>query len=121
MTMAKILVVDDSPSMRKMISFTLSNAGHKVVEASDGAQALALAKNEELGLVISDINMPKMDGIQLIKNLRQIPSLKFTPILMLTTETGDDKREEGKAAGASGWLVKPFNPQKLQDIINKVL
>lgn len=120
--MAKILAVDDSASMRQMVSFTLKGAGHTVCEASDGVEALSLAKKETgVDLVISDINMPNMDGITLIKELRQLPSFKFTPILMLTTESGVDKKSEGKAAGATGWIVKPFNPDQLLATIGKVL
>ncbi|TVZ38590.1 two-component system chemotaxis response regulator CheY [Alteromonadaceae bacterium 2753L.S.0a.02] len=120
--MAKILAVDDSASMRQMVSFTLKGAGHEVCEASDGAEALKMAKAESgVDLVISDINMPNMDGIALIKELRQLPDFKFTPILMLTTESGADKKSEGKAAGATGWIVKPFNPDQLLATIGKVL
>ncbi|WP_045860422.1 response regulator [Teredinibacter purpureus] len=120
--MAKILAVDDSASMRQMVSFTLKGAGHNVCEASDGVEALRVAKAETgVDLVISDINMPNMDGISLIKELRQLPAFKFTPILMLTTESGTDKKSEGKAAGATGWIVKPFNPDQLLATIGKVL
>lgn len=120
--MAKILAVDDSASMRQMVSFTLKGAGHVVLEASDGVEALKLAKSQaDVDLVISDINMPNMDGIALIKELRTIADYKFTPILMLTTESGTDKKSEGKAAGATGWIVKPFNPDQLLATINKVL
>ena len=120
--MAKILAVDDSASMRQMVGFTLKGAGHDVIEASDGAEALKAAKAQSgVDLVISDINMPNMDGIQLIKELRQLPSYKFTPILMLTTESGADKKSQGKAAGATGWIVKPFNPEQLLATIAKVL
>lgn len=120
--MANILAVDDSASMRQMVSFTLKGAGHAVTEAADGAQALAVAKSKgQFDLVISDINMPNLDGIGLIKELRALPEFKFTPILMLTTESGSDKKSEGKAAGATGWIVKPFNPDQLLATIGKVL
>ena len=120
--MAKILAVDDSASMRQMVSFTLKGAGHDVVEASDGQQALNLAKGQSgIDLVISDVNMPNMDGITLIKHLRALPSFKFTPILMLTTESNADKKSEGRSAGATGWIVKPFNPEQLLATIGKVL
>jgi two-component system, chemotaxis family, chemotaxis protein CheY len=120
--MARILAVDDSASMRQMVSFTLKGAGHDVLEACDGVEALKVAKTQsKLDLVISDINMPNMDGIALIKELRALPSFKFTPILMLTTESGTDKKTEGKAAGATGWIVKPFNPDQLLATIGKVL
>ena len=119
--MAKILAVDDSASMRQMVSFTLKGAGHDVVEASDGTEALEIAKKHDMDLVLSDVNMPKMNGIELVKNLRQIPSYKFIPILMLTTESAGDKKLEGKSAGATGWIVKPFNPDQLLSTIKKVL
>lgn len=119
--MAKILAVDDSASMRQMVSFTLQGAGYEVVEASDGQDALNKAKQGQVDLVLSDVNMPVMDGIALIKNLRSLPSYKFTPILMLTTESAADKKSEGKAAGATGWIVKPFNPDQLLNTIKKVL
>lgn len=119
--MAKILAVDDSASMRQMVSFTLKGAGHDVVEASDGLEALGLAKKGPVDLVISDVNMPNMDGITLIGELRKLGTYKYTPILMLTTESGGDKKSEGKSAGATGWIVKPFNPDQLISTIKKVL
>ena len=120
--MARIIAVDDSASMRQMVSFTLKGAGHDVIEASDGVEALKLANQESgVDLVISDINMPNMDGISLIKELRTLAPYKFTPILMLTTESSTDKKMEGKAAGATGWIVKPFNPDQLLATIGKVL
>lgn len=120
--MARILAVDDSASMRQMVAFTLKGAGHEVFEASDGVEALkVVGAQHRFDLVISDINMPNMDGIALIKQLRTMPNFKFTPILMLTTESGSDKKGEGKAAGATGWIVKPFNPDQLLATIGKVL
>ncbi len=119
--MAKILAVDDSASMRQMVSFTLKGSGHDVTEAVDGVDALAKAKSEKFDLVLSDVNMPNMDGISLVKELRQLPAFKFTPILMLTTESTGDKKQEGKSAGATGWIIKPFNPEQLLTSINKVL
>lgn len=119
--MATILAVDDSNSMRQMVSFTLKQAGHDVTEAADGAQALELAKTRSFNLVISDVNMPKMDGIALIRQLRTLPAYKFTPLLMLTTEAGSDKKQEGKTAGATGWIVKPFNPDQLLATVKRVL
>ncbi len=120
--MAKILIVDDMASMRKMVAFTLESAGHEVIQAEDGDVALGIA-NEQSGfaLVITDVNMPNMDGITLTSELRKLPALKFTPILLLTTEAGRDKKMAGKAAGATGWLVKPFDPDKLLMTIKKVL
>jgi len=119
--MANILAVDDSASMRQMVSFTLKGAGHTVVEAVDGVDALAKAKGAKFDLVISDVNMPNMDGVTLIKELRALPSYKFTPMLTLTTESGMDKKMEGKQAGATGWIVKPFSPDQLLATIKKVL
>ena len=119
--MATILAVDDSASMRQMVTFTLKGAGFDVEEACDGAQALAIAKNKKFDLVLSDINMPVMDGIQLVSELRQLASYRFVPVLMLTTESSGDKKREGKKAGATGWVVKPFNPDQLLNTIKKVL
>jgi two-component system chemotaxis response regulator CheY len=119
--MATILAVDDSASMRQMVSFTLKGAGYDVVEADDGMNALNVARGKKVDLVVTDVNMPNMDGISLIRQLRQLPSYKFTPILMLTTESGDNKKQEGRAAGATGWIVKPFNPDQLLATIKKVL
>ncbi|MCP3851014.1 MAG: response regulator [Gammaproteobacteria bacterium] len=116
-----ILAVDDSTSMRQMVSFTLKGAGYDVTEAVDGQQALDIAKTRGFDMVLSDVNMPIMDGIELIKNLRSLPNFKFTPILMLTTEAGTEKKMEGKRAGATGWIVKPFNPEKLLSTVNRVL
>ncbi len=119
--MAQILAVDDSASMRQMVAFTLKGAGHDVTEASDGKQALSLAKSKKFDLVLSDVNMPNMDGIALTKELRALPDFKFTPILILTTESGADKKQDSKAAGATGWIVKPFNPDQLLATVKKVL
>jgi two-component system, chemotaxis family, chemotaxis protein CheY len=119
--MASILAVDDSASMRQMVSFTLKGAGYEVVEAADGVQALSTAKTRRFNLVITDVNMPNMDGISLIKELRALPSYKFTPLLMLTTESSPEKKQLGKAAGATGWIVKPFNPEQLVSTVKKVL
>ncbi len=119
--MATILAVDDSASIRQMVSFTIKGAGYDVVEANDGVDALTKAKTQKFDLVITDVNMPKMDGISLIKELRTLANYKFTPLLMLTTESGTDKKQEGKSAGATGWIVKPFNPDQLLSTIKKVL
>ncbi|MFY8351667.1 response regulator [Pseudoalteromonas sp. SSM20] len=119
--MKKILAVDDSASMRQMVGFTLKKAGFDVTEAKDGSEALEIAKGESFDVVISDVNMPVMDGITLIRELRALPAYKFTPMLMLTTESGLDKKTEGKAAGATGWIVKPFNPDQLLAVIKKVI
>ena len=118
---ASILAVDDSASMRQMVSFTLKGAGYDVVEAADGVEALNIAKTRSVNLVITDVNMPNMDGISLIRELRALPSYKFTPLLMLTTESSAEKKQQGKAAGATGWIVKPFNPEQLLNTVKKVL
>jgi two-component system, chemotaxis family, chemotaxis protein CheY len=119
--MATILAVDDSASMRQMISFTLKEAGYDVIEAVDGMDALNKAKSSTPDAVLSDVNMPNMDGITLISELRKLPSYKHIPMLMLTTESGADKKAEGKSAGATGWMVKPFNPEQLLATIKKVV
>ncbi len=119
--MASILAVDDSASMRQMVAFTLKGAGYEVTEASDGVEALGIARTKTVNLVITDVNMPNMDGITLIKELRGLPSYKFTPMLMLTTESGMDKKQAGKRAGATGWIVKPFNPDQLLATVKKVM
>lgn len=120
--MAKtVLTVDDSPSIRQMVAFTLKGAGYDIIEASDGQEGLDKAKGRSVDLVLTDQNMPVMDGLTLIKNLRGLPSYKSTPILMLTTESSDAMKTSGRAAGATGWLVKPFDPQKLIEVVKKVI
>lgn len=116
-----ILTVDDSPSIRQMVSFTLKQAGFQVVEAEDGQKGLQVAQQHNIDLVLTDLNMPNMDGLELISKLRQLPTFKFTPILMLTTESDDTKKMAGKQAGATGWIVKPFNPEQLLKVIERVL
>lgn len=116
----RILAVDDSRSMREMVSFTLKNAGYEVVEAEDGKAALAIIAGTKIDAVITDLNMPNMNGFELIRSLRSDPNYKFTPILMLTTEGDNSKKEEGRSSGATGWIVKPFNPEKLVDVVKKV-
>jgi len=119
--MAKILAVDDSASMRQMVAFTLKGAGHEVTDAVDGKQALDIAQTQSFDLVLTDVNMPILDGITLTKELRALEAYRFTPILILTTEAGMDKKQQGRAAGATGWLVKPFNPEQLLATVRKVL
>lgn len=116
-----ILTVDDSLSIRQMVAYTLKTAGHSVVEAADGEEALAKAKTTRFDLILTDQNMPKMDGLTLIKQLRTLPEYSRTPILMLTTESSDAMKSQGRAAGATGWLVKPFDPNKLLEVMKKVL
>ncbi len=120
--MARILAVDDSPSMRKMVGVTLASAGHEVLSASDGREALELAKSERaVDLVITDVNMPNMDGITLVRELRLLPQYRGVPLLVLTTEASTEKKMEGKAAGATGWVVKPFSPERLLATIAKIV
>ena len=118
--MHSILAVDDSASMRQMVSFTLKNAGFNVVEAVDGQDAWEKANQRDFNLVLTDQNMPRLDGIGLTKRLRDNPKFKSTPILILTTESSDQMKQAGREAGATGWLVKPFNPAKLIEVIRKV-
>lgn len=119
--MARILTVDDSKSIRQMVSATLRDAGHVVTAAEDGKQALSLAKMQPFDLVLTDVNMPRMDGISLIKELRTLGDFRFTPILTLTTESSGEKKAEGKSAGATGWIVKPFDPDKLLATVKRCL
>lgn len=116
-----ILAVDDSVSIRKMVSFTLKKAGYEVIEADDGQDGLDKARAHKVNLVLTDQNMPRMDGLTLIKSLRALPEYTKVPILMLTTESSDAMKAQGKAAGATGWMVKPFDPQKLLDVISRVM
>lgn len=119
--MPVILTVDDSPSMRKMVAFTLSGAGYQVVEAVDGLDAYEKAQAQSFDLVLTDQNMPRMDGLSLTRKLREHPQFKTVPILMLTTESSDLMKQAGRAAGATGWLVKPFDPNRLIEVIKKVI
>src|SRR4051794_17784377 len=119
--MHSILAVDDSASMRQMVSFTLKSAGFDVVEAGDGQDAYEKAMARDFDLVLTDQNMPRLDGIQLTRKLRETPKFKTTPILILTTESSDQMKQAGRAAGATGWLVKPFDPAKLIEVIKKVV
>lgn len=116
-----IMTVDDSTSIRQMVTFTLKNAAYEVVEAKDGKEALVKSKDAGIDMVLTDLNMPNMDGIELIKNLRADPAYKFVPIVMLTTESQDSKKQEGRSAGATGWIVKPFKPEQLLAVVKKVL
>ncbi len=116
-----VLTVDDSPSLRQMVAFTLKGAGYRVVEAADGRDGLAKARAEHFELVLTDQNMPQMDGLQLIEALRAIPDYKRVPIVMLTTESSADMKTKGRAAGATGWMVKPFDPSRLLEVVQKVI
>jgi two-component system chemotaxis response regulator CheY len=116
-----ILAVDDSASMRQMVNFTLKGAGYEVVQAADGVEALEYARRNSVDLVLTDVNMPRMDGIALVRELRSLPTYRYTPMLVLTTESSQEKKMQGKQAGATGWIVKPFNPEQLLATIARVL
>jgi two-component system chemotaxis response regulator CheY len=117
-----VMTVDDSASVRQMISFTLKSAGFEVIEAVDGKDALSKLVRTPVHMMITDLNMPNMDGIELIRNVRVLNSAqKFIPIIMLTTESQPQKKQEGKSAGATGWIVKPFKPEQLLAVMKKVL
>ena len=116
----RVMTVDDSKTMRDLVAYTLRGAGFEVSEAEDGRKALAALQAAPVDVVITDLNMPHMDGVSLIRALRGLPRFRSTPILMLTTEFDAAKKAEGKSAGATGWLVKPFDPQKLIDVVARV-
>lgn len=116
-----IMTVDDSASVRQMVSFTLKEQGYQVIEAVDGQDGLAKLNGQKVDMVITDLNMPNLDGIGLIRGVRSNAATKFVPIIMLTTESQDSKKQEGKAAGATGWIVKPFKPEQLLAVVKKVL
>src|SRR5690606_22598259 len=121
MTTLRVLTVDDSRTILAMLHHTLSNAGFEVLQAEDGKQGLDVLRTETVDVVITDINMPVMDGIEFIKNVRATGNHQSLPILILTTETSQDKRDQGKAAGGTGWIVKPFDPEKLISVIHRVV
>ncbi len=117
----RIMIVDDSSSLRQVVKFSLEQAGYDVIEASDGQDALEKLALNRVKMVITDLFMPRMDGIELIRQMRSEPSLKFLPVIMLTTESSVDKKTEGKQAGATGWIIKPFSPEQLIGVVRKVL
>lgn len=120
--MAKVvLAVDDSASMRQMVGVTLRSAGYDVVEATDGQEALDYARQHAVDLVLTDVHMPRMDGIRLVSELRTLPTYRLTPLLLLTTESSPERKAQGKQAGATGWMVKPFNPDQLLATLARVL
>lgn len=120
--MAKtVMVVDDSASLRQVVGIALRGAGYDVIEGCDGKDALAKLTGQKVHLVISDVNMPNMDGITFVKNLKQIPAYKFTPVIMLTTESQEGKKQEGQAAGAKAWVVKPFQPTQMLAAVAKLI
>jgi len=114
-----ILVIDDSTSLRQVVAMALKGAGYEVLQAGDGRQALAMLDGRKIGMAVCDVNMPNMNGIEFVKAAKQLPAYKFLPILMLTTETAEDKKAEGKAAGAKAWMVKPFSPSSLLNAVSK--
>lgn len=116
-----IMIVDDSASLRQVVKMTLEKLGYEVIEAKDGQDALNKAKGKKIHLIISDLNMPVMDGITFIKELKKLPEHKFTPVMMLTTESQQSKMMEGKAAGAKAWIVKPFKPEQLIAAVEKLI
>ena len=116
-----ILIVDDSTSLRQVVGIALKGAGYDVIEGCDGKDALTKLDGRKIHLIISDVNMPNMDGISFVKALKQIPAYKFTPVIMLTTEAGDDKKREGQAAGAKAWVVKPFQPPQMLTAVAKLI
>ena len=118
--MSSILAVDDSAAMRQMLAFTLKSAGHQVTEAVDGVDALEKLQGRSFDVVLTDHNMPRMDGLALTRSLRAQERFRTVPVLILTTESGDDIKQAGRAAGATGWLVKPFDPARLIEVIRKV-
>jgi two-component system chemotaxis response regulator CheY len=120
--MAKtIMVIDDSASLRQVVGIALKGAGYDVVEAMDGMDALSKLKGQKINLVVCDVNMPNMDGITFVKEIKQLPNYKFTPVIMLTTESQEGKKKEGQAAGAKAWVVKPFKPEVLLGAVAKLV
>lgn len=117
----KILLVDDSASVRTVAGIALRGAGYEVLEAANGQEGLGKLTGDKIHLIISDVNMPVMDGITFLKEVKRHPSYKFTPVIMLTTEAGEDKKQEGRAAGAKAWIVKPFQPQNMLDAVSKLI
>ena len=119
--MAKlIMVVDDSASMRRVVGIALKGAGYEVIEGCDGKDALAKLKGQKVHMIISDVNMPVMDGIAFLKAVKAMPTYKFTPVIMLTTESAEEKKREGQAAGARAWVVKPFQPEQLVNAVQRL-
>ncbi len=120
--MAKtIMIVDDSATLRQVVSIALKGAGYDVLEASDGKDALARLSGQKVHLVISDVNMPNMDGLTFVTEMKKLPAYKFTPVIMLTTEAGADKKAQGQAAGAKAWVVKPFQPAQMLAAVSKLV
>ena len=116
-----ILIVDDSSSVRSVVGIALKSAGYDVIDACDGKDALSKMTGQKIHLIVSDVNMPNMDGISFVKAVKKLPNYKFTPICMLTTEAEESKMQEGKAAGAKAWVIKPFQPPKLLNVVSKLI
>jgi len=116
-----ILVVDDSASLRQVVGIALKGAGYDVVEACDGKDALSKLDGRKIHLIVSDVNMPNMDGISFVKAAKQLPAYKFTPVIMLTTEAGEAMKQQGQAAGAKAWVVKPFQPAQMLAAVSKLI
>lgn len=120
--MAKtILIVDDSTTLRQVVSIALKGAGYDVIEGSDGKDALTKLTGQKVHLIISDVNMPNMDGITFVTEVKKLPAYKFTPVIMLTTEAGEDKKTAGQAAGAKAWVIKPFKPEQMLNAVSKLI
>ncbi|MBZ0093495.1 MAG: response regulator [Burkholderiales bacterium] len=120
--MAKtVLIVDDSASLRQVVSIALKSGGYEVLEACDGKDALTKLNGDKIHLIISDVNMPNMDGITFVREAKKLPNYKFTPIIMLTTESQEGKKQEGQAAGAKAWIVKPFQPEQMLSAVSKLI
>ncbi len=120
--MAKtILIVDDSASLRQVVGIALRGGGYEVIEACDGSDALTKLNGQKIHLIISDVNMPNMDGITFVKSAKQLPAYKFTPVIMLTTEAGENRKQEGQAAGAKAWVVKPLQPAQMLSAVSKLI
>lgn len=117
----RIMIIDDSASLRQVVSIALEDAGYEVVEAENGKSALALLKEDKVNLVICDVNMPVMDGITFVKKVKEIPNYRFLPIIMLTTESSENRKLEGQEAGAKAWVVKPFKPEQMLEAVSKLI
>ena len=119
--MATILIVDDSASLRQVVSIALKGAGYTVIEACDGKDALSKLDGQKINLIVSDVNMPNMDGITFVREAKKLPAYKFTPVIMLTTEAGESMKQAGQAAGAKAWVVKPFKPDQMLAAVSKLV
>ncbi|MFA7241839.1 MAG: response regulator [Sulfuricellaceae bacterium] len=120
--MAKtIMIVDDSTTLRQVVSIALKGAGYDVIEGSDGKDALSKLTGQKIHLIISDVNMPNMDGLTFVKEVKKLAAYKFTPVIMLTTEAGEDKKAAGQAAGAKAWVIKPFKPDQMLNAVSKLI